>query len=315
MSGGRPLVLTQLRLAEDLRARLEADFEVLDVPSGEREALRSATAAGWLADGSVRVDQAVIDGLPSLRMIAADSVGTDFIDLAATSAAGVRVSNAAGTADDAVAELALGLILALGRDIVDSDAYCRDGRWRSDGPDARLSTGVHDSTVGILGMGRIGRRLGELLAPLRVRTVYHNRRPSPESDAIGEWLPREELLRVADYVVLLLPLTEETRGSFGAAELGVMRTDARLVNLGRGAVVDSAALADALRRGAIAGAALDVMEQEPLPAGSELLAAPGLILQPHVGSATPSTRRSMRERAVAELRRGLLGLPLESEVG
>lgn len=311
---GRPVVAVQVDLPGDIRDRLQRDLEVVRVPSGE--APGPGVPAGWLVDGSIAVDQAMLSRLPGLRVIAIDGVGHDFVDLAQAAAHGVVVTNTAGVVDDAVAELGLALILALGRDVLDADVYCRDGRWRADGPDARVGDEVHGSRVGILGMGRIGSRLAELLAPLRIDVVYHSRtrRTEVEARGLARPLPRDEVLSTCDYVVVLLPSTAQTSGAIGAAELALMRPGARLINLGRGSVVQSAALADALRSGRLAGAALDVMDAEPLPADSPLLGAPRLILQPHVGSATRRTRRAMLEAAVGDLRRGALGLPVRSRV-
>ena len=310
----RPVVAVQADLPEDLHARLARDLDVVRLAPGT--APGPVIPAGWLADGSVPVDDELLAGLPGMRVVAIDGVGHDFVDLAAARRHGVAVTHTAGVVDDAVAELALALILALGRDLVDADAYCRDGRWLADGPDARLGDEVHGSRVGILGMGRIGTRLAELLVSLRVEVVYHARRPRPAVEAAGiaRRVERDELFASSDYVVSLLPATPETRGSIGAAEFALMRPTSRFLNLGRGAVVQSAALAAALREGRLAGAALDVMEHEPIPAGDELLTAPRLLLQPHVGSATRRTRRAMLEAAVGDLRRGALGLPVRLPV-
>lgn len=310
----RPVVTVPVGMPEDLLSGLSRDFDVVQLPPGTRP--DPDGLVGWLADGSVRIDEELLSALPGLRVVTIDGVGHDFVDLTATRARGIAVGNVAGVVDDAVAELALALILALGRDVVDGDRYCRDGRWIADGPDARVGDQVTGSRVGILGMGRIGSRLAELLVPLRMDVVYVARRPRPELEAAGIARPigRDELFASSDFVVSLLPASAETRGSIGAHEFGLMRSTARFLNLGRGSVVHTPALVRALHDGAIAGAALDVMEHEPIPAGDELLTAPRMILQPHVGAATHRTRRAMLQAATEDLRRGALGLPLRIPV-
>jgi glyoxylate reductase len=145
--------------------------------------------------------------------------------------------------------------------------------------------------------------------------LYHNRRPSPDAAALGaEYVPMDELLARADFVTLNVPLTPETRGMIGAAQLALMKPTAFLVNVARGAVVDHAALAEALAAGKIAGAALDVTEPEPLPRDHPLLALDNVVIAPHLGSATRETRRAMAQRAVDNLLAGLAGRPLISAV-
>ncbi|MFC7766470.1 2-hydroxyacid dehydrogenase [Leucobacter soli] len=195
--------------------------------------------------------------------------------------------------DNAVAELTLGLILALGRGIVKYDRYVRDGSWEREWPP--YTNDVHGKTLGVVGMGRIGRRLAELVQPLGIEVLYHNRSKNPAIDESGvathaEW---EDMLQRSDFVSLHTPLTERTRGFFVKEDFDLMKPTAYLINMARGAVVNTDDLIAALKNGTIAGAALDVFEEEPLPASHELLTLDNVIVQPHNGSATVETRRAM----------------------
>ncbi|UOQ56850.1 D-glycerate dehydrogenase [Leucobacter allii] len=295
-------------IPEDLRERLARSYRVVDVPEGTSSGFEQyGEPAGWFMDGGTPVDAAVIAQLPSLRVVSNHGVGYDSVDLPAATSAQILVSNTPSVLDNAVAELTLGLILALGRRIVASDRYVRDGSWEREWP--ALSHDVHGTTLGVVGMGRIGRRLAELVAPLGITVLYHNRSPRPEIDESGlaEWAEWEDMLARADFVSLHTPLTQRTRGFFAAEDFALMKPSAYLINMARGAVVRTPDLVAALRDGTIAGAALDVFDEEPLPASSPLCGMENVILQPHNGSATEETRRAMVELGVRNLERGLRG--------
>lgn len=301
-------VFVTVSLPLDLLARLKSNFHVVEVPEGAAENLATyGDPVGWLIRGGTEINASVLAQLPSLKVISKHGVGYDLINVDDASAAGVVVANTPGVLDTAVAELALGLIITLGRGISRLDTYVRDGSWMT--RPAPLADDVHGKTLGIVGMGRIGTRLAELVQPLGMRVLYHNRRVRPEIEASGiaayaEW---DALLRRADFVSLHVPLTERTRGFFARDALNLMKPSAYLINLARGSIVDETALISAITTGRIAGAALDVFVEEPLPLTSPLLEFENVILLPHIGSATAETRRAMVELAVANLELGARG--------
>jgi lactate dehydrogenase-like 2-hydroxyacid dehydrogenase len=254
----------------------------------------AAGVRGWLTDPTQPVTPDILDRLPDLAVISQFGVGYDNVDVAAATERGVLVCNTPAVLDQAVSELTIGMILALGRGIVGFDRFVRHGRWPVQAPE--LVHDVHGAVLGILGMGRIGRRVARLAQALGMTVIHH--RGSAEGATRVE---RDALFRQADFISIHAPLTPETRGSVGARELALMKPSAYLVNTSRGAVVDERALVAALRDGRIAGAALDVMEREPLPAEHELCRLDNVVLLPHVGSATVQTRRAMGELAVRNL--------------
>ena len=296
-----------------------ADFA--DTAAGEGDGSGAAAAAAAAAEallvhGHVRVDAALLARFPRLRCVSNHGVGVDHIDAAACSAARVRVYNTPDAVTGATADCAFALLLAAARRVVEGDAISRapatvhfSGTW--------FGAEVHGQTLGVVGMGRIGSAVARRARGFDMRVLYHNRRRvAPEAEAAlgaAEGLCRfcpelDELLGEADFVVVTAPATPETRHLIGAPQLARMRRSAFLVNVSRGSLVDQDALAAALGSGAIAGAALDVTEPEPLPRNHALLRSPNLTLTPHVGTATRKTRVTMAQLALANLAAGL-GLP------
>jgi glyoxylate reductase len=260
------------------------------------------------------VDAAVLDAAgPRLRVVSNMAVGVDNIDVAAASARGVLVTNTPGVLTDATADLAWTLILSVVRRVVEGDRMVREGHFERWSPFMLLGHAVAGSTLGIIGMGRIGQAVARRALGWDMRVIYTRRRgPLPE-DAIpagAQWGYRdriEDLLREADIVSLHVPLLPETHHLIGARELALMRPGSYLVNTARGPVIDEVALVDALRRGHLAGAGLDVYEREPeLTTG--LAELPNAVLLPHLGSATVEARGRMAElaalNAIAAVRGG-----------
>jgi glyoxylate reductase len=240
-----------------------------------------------------RVDGDLLDAAPSLRAVANYAVGTDNVDLNAATSRGIPVGNTPDVLTETTADLAFALMLAAARRVVEADSAVRAGEWPEWQPDAFLGHDVHGAVLGIVGFGRIGRAVARRAEGFGM-TVLHG-------------LPLDELLERSDFVSVHVPLTPETRGMIGARELGLMKKTAILVNTARGPLVDTAALEQALRSGAIAGAALDVTDPEPLPASHPLLGAPNLVVAPHVGSASHRTRAAMADMAVDNLLAALAG--------
>jgi glyoxylate reductase len=272
--------------------------------------------AGIYTYGHLTVDGPMMDRLPGLKVISNYGVGVDHIDLRAAAQRGIPVGNTPGVLDGATADMGFALLLASARLIVTGDRYARGPDFLEYDPGYMLGREVHGATLGIVGLGRIGRQVARRARGFDMNVLYHNRRPRPdiEQELGVRYTAFDELLARSDYVMLTVPLTKDTRGLIGARELARMKPTATLVNIARGGVVDTAALTEALRTGQIAAAALDVTDPEPLPRGHPLLAMDNVVIVPHLGSATNETRTSMAELSVKNLLAGLRGEKLLVEV-
>jgi glyoxylate reductase len=309
-----PRVLADLPVSPSVVRLLEGRAELLPwQAAGEPGAER---IAGVYTYGHPTVDAGLLDRMPAVRVVSNFGVGVDHIDVAAAAARGVAVGNTPGILDGATADLAFALLLAAGRRLVEGDRYARGPDFLRYDPSYLIGREVHDSTLGILGMGRIGEQVARRARGFDMTILYHNRRRRPEvEEALGvRYVPRDELLAASDYVVLNVPLTEETHRLIGRAELARMKQTAVLVNVSRGPVVDTEALTEALAARKIYAAALDVTDPEPLPRDHPLLRLDNVIITPHLGSATEQTRQRMVEMSVENLLAGLAGRPLPSPV-
>jgi glyoxylate reductase len=277
-----------------LRARFDVEVGGIPLDPGWL-AEHAAGAAAIVADPTVPIDAELLDRAgPDLLVVANFAVGFDNVDTEAVRQHGLRATNTPDVLTNATAELAVTLMLAAGRRVVETDTLVRRGGWTGWEPEQFLGRELSGSTVGLVGFGRIGRRVARLLAGFAPRLVFASRRPSQAAaDRLGaERLPLEELLAVSDYVSLHVDLNPSTRHLIDADRLATMKPGSVLVNTCRGGVVDTAALIDALRAGRPAAAGLDVYEHEPaVPAA--LAALPNTVLVPHVGSATRDTRDAM----------------------
>jgi glyoxylate reductase len=294
------------RLAGPALARLEEAHEVEVWPHRlppDPDELRARTreAEGLLCLLTERVDAALLEACPRLRAISNYAVGTDNIDLEAARARNIPVGNTPDVLTDATADLTLALLLALARRLPEAQAEVRAGEWVTWEATRLLGMDLAGATLGIVGLGRIGRAVARRAEAFGMRVIHTGR--------AGD-VPLEALLARADVVSLHCPLTPETRHLIDAAALARMRPTALLVNTARGPIVDPVALREALEAGTIAGAALDVTEPEPPAPDDPLLRAPNLIVVPHVGSATTGTRARMTEIAVENLLAGLAGEPM-----
>jgi lactate dehydrogenase-like 2-hydroxyacid dehydrogenase len=248
--------------------------------------------------GAHPIPEPVIAAAPRLRIVAVAAVGYNIVDVAAATRRGILVTNTPGVLTDTTADMAWALMLGVARRVPESDRFVRAGKWTGVYWSQLMGTDVHGGTLGIIGLGRIGQAIARRAQGFGMRVLYHKRTPDPEAArSVGaEYRTKAELLRESDFVVLSIPLTPETRHLIGAAELALMKPTAFLVNVARGPVVDEAALVEALRANRIAGAGLDVFEDEPkLHPG--LLGLENLALTPHIGSASGATRRRMATRA------------------
>jgi glyoxylate reductase len=267
-------------------------------PTELREAV--ADAEGLLSMLTERVDTALLDAAPRLKVIANYAVGFDNVDLAATNQHNIAVGVTPDVLTDATADLTFALLLAAARRLPEAAQAVRDGRWRTFEPRGWLGASVHGASIAIVGArGRIGSAVARRAAGFDMDIIAVNR-----GDDLHAALAR------ADFVSLHAPLTPQTRHLIDEDAIRAMQPHAILVNTGRGGLVDQRALKQALEEGRIKGAALDVTDPEPLPPDDPLLAAPNLIVLPHIGSATHQARTAMAEMAVDNLLAGLAGEPL-----
>ncbi|MFO1351835.1 MAG: D-glycerate dehydrogenase [Gammaproteobacteria bacterium] len=266
--------------------------------------------------GHPHVDDAVLDRVPNVKVISNFGVGVDHIDVKAAARRGIPVGNTPGAVDNATADMTMTLLLSLARNVVSGDRFARSPGWARFDPSDLPGKEVYGATLGIIGLGRIGKQVAKRAKGFDMKILYHRRHRDPEAEqALGvEYADLDTLLSRADFVTLNVPLTPDTRGLIGAAQLRKMRKDAMLINIARGGVLDHAALTQALSERWIAAAALDVTEPEPLPRDHPLLKLDNLIITPHLGSATVATRRRMGQMMVDNLVAGLAGKPLPYQV-
>ncbi len=274
-------------------------------PSRDELLGRAADAEGLLSLLTDRLDAEAIAHLPRLRAIANYAVGYDNIDLAAAAARGIPVGNTPDVLTDATADLAFALLMACARKLPEAAASVQAGDWLTWEPNGFLGADVHGARLGIIGFGRIGRAVAERARGFSMDVIWVNR-AAPAAI--------EDLLARSDFVSLHCPLTAETYHLIDAAALARMQPHAILINTARGPIVDHVALRRALIERQIAGAALDVTDPEPLPAGDPLLQAPNLIIVPHIGSATWTARARMADLAVDNLLAALAGEPMPHPV-
>ena len=260
--------------------------------------------AGALTTGGQRIDAGLLAACPQLRIVANMAVGYNNFDLDAMTAAGVQGTNTPDVLTETTADFGFALLMATARRITESEHFLRAGRWTQWRYDMFAGAEVHGSRLGIIGMGRIGQGIARRGAHgFGMEVVYHNRSrlaPELEAECKARYVDKDELLRTADHVVLVLPYTADSHHTIGAAELALMKPTATLVNIARGGIVDDAALAVALRERRIAAAGLDVFEGEPQVHPS-LLALPNVVLTPHIASATVGTRLAMADLAAENL--------------
>jgi len=310
----RPRILVTLGVFPELLERLGAVFEVEDnqsdcVFSPAELADRLRDKDGALITGYDRIDASLLEACPRLRAVCNLAVGYNNMDLSACTARGIIATNTPDVLNDTTADLAFGLLLAAARRITEAERWLRGGHWQGWRNDQMLGQDVHHATLGIVGMGQIGRAIARRARGFDMRIIYHNRGRAPadlERALDAQRVELDELLGLADFVCLALPYSPQTHHLIDARRLGLMKPSAILVNVGRGGLVDDGALVEALRTRRIAGAGLDVYENEPaLHAG--FLALDNVALTPHIGSATRATRMEMGSVAAENLVSALSG--------
>ena len=261
-------------------------------------ARRVANCDAIIPMGAHPIPETILAAAPRLRIVAVAAVGYNIVDMEAATRRRILVTNTPGVLTETTADMAWALMLGVARRVPESDRFIRGGKWTGVYWSQLVGTDVHGTTLGIIGLGRIGQAIARRGQGFGMRVLYHNRKRDLEAERnLGvEYRTKAALLREADFIVLSVPLSPETRHLIGAAELALMKPTAFLVNVARGLVVDETALVEALRAGRIAGAGLDVFEEEP-KVHSDLLGLENLALTPHIGSASRATRLKMATRA------------------
>lgn len=309
MSARKPRILVARPVFPETLTRLAQHFEVEDNQAdvawtAQELVARLQGKAGALTTGTERIDGALLAACPELKICANMAVGFNNFDVAAMSARGVVATNTPDVLTETTADFGFALLMATARRITESEHYLRAGKWTKWRYDMFAGAEVHGSTLGILGMGRIGQGIARRGAHgFGMDVIYHNRSrlaPALEAACKARYVSKEELLKTADHLVLVLPYTAQSHHAIGAAELALMKPTATLVNIARGGIVDDAALAAALRERRIAAAGLDVFEGEP-KVHPDLLTVPDIVLTPHIASATVRTRRAMADLAADNL--------------
>lgn len=305
----RPSILVARAIFPEVVARLREHFDVetndTDEPyTPEQLVQRLQGKVGALTTGSERISAELLAACPQLQVVANIAVGYNNFDVPAMTAAGVLATNTPDVLTETTADFGFALLMATARRVTESEHFLRAGLWQRWALDMFVGAEVHGSTLGILGMGRIGQGIARRGAHgFGMRVIYHNRSQldaASEAACQATYVSKAELLQQADHLVLVLPYSAESHHAIGAAELAQMKPTATLINIARGGIVDDAALAVAMRERRIAAAGLDVFEGEP-QVHPDLLTVPNVVLTPHIASATLKTRHAMAQLAADNL--------------
>lgn len=309
----RPLVYVALPLPDQSIARIvdACEFTRYDrrgQPSRDELIAALANVEGLLGSAMLPVDEGVLDAAPLLRVVSNFGVGYNNVDVDAATRRGILVCNTPGVLSDAVADLTMGFIISLARRLPEGERFVREGRW-GPGQGVRLGNDLRGKKLGIIGLGRIGRAVAQRARAFGMEACFYDvfDQQLDESFVFCTYSALDDLLRESDYVSLHVNLTPETHHLIGARELSLMKSTAYLINTSRGQVIDQPALVEALRSNTIAGAALDVLEQEPPAADEPILQLDNALVLPHIGSATVETRQAMLELAIDNLLVALRG--------
>ncbi len=315
----KPILAISRKIFPDSLALLQQHFEVRDnqvdrVLTPEQLVAHAQGAAALFVVASDSVNADVLAALPQLKLIATGSVGTNHIDLNACKVRGVAVTNTPDVLTQATADMAWALLMATARRVTESEQWLRQGLWDRWAFDQFLGAPVHSATLGIVGMGRIGSAVAARARGFDMTVLYHNRSQSPEAARLNaQWVTKEQLLAQADFLVLVLPYSPQSHHWLDAEAIAQLKPSSIVINIARGGIVDDSALVSALSRGIIAGAGLDVFENEP-QLNSALLSLKNVVLTPHIGSATAQTRGAMSMLAAKNCVQWAQGTPLLTPV-
>lgn len=310
----KPRVFITRPIPDEIVTRLRATCDVemwhtsaVSAPTREK----IGALDGLMTYGHELITDDMMATAPDLKVIANVGVGYDHIDAEAARARGIEVGNTPGVLSDATADMTFALLLAAARNVVPGARHVQAGDWQYYDPNILWGQDVHGSTIGIVGMGRIGYAVAKRALGFDMKVLYNKRtrRPDWESALGVEYAELDDLLSRSDFITLHPPMSDETRHLIGTRELGLMKPRAVLVNIARGGVVDHDALYEAMRVNKIAAVALDVTDPEPIPSDHPLLSLDNVLVVPHLGSATVQTRTKMVEMACENLLAGLSGHP------
>jgi len=304
----KPAVVLYKPLSDDLRQRLDAHFDVTEIEGLDEEQVEKYAAVLQKAQGIIgsggKFDQRMLDRLPQLKVASTISAGYDKYDVDALNARGILLMHTPNALTETVADLLMGLVLDTARRLPELAQRTKAGEWRENITADWFGTDVHHKTLGVVGMGRIGLALAQrahLGFSMPILYNARHRHPEAEQRFNAAYRDLDTLMAQADFVCIILPLTDATHHLINRQRLANMKSSAILINAGRGPVVDEAALIEALENHVIAAAGLDVFEQEPLAADSPLLRLPNVVAVPHIGSATHETRYAMDAAGVDNL--------------
>lgn len=304
----KPKILVTRNIFPEILAYLREHLDVTDnqsdaMLSAEQLAAGLADKVGVMSSGSDSINAALLDKVPHLKAICNIGVGYNNVDVKAATAHKMMVTNTPGVLDDTVADTAFAYVLATARRMTESERFLRNGEWKKNTLTLMLGRDVHHATLGIIGMGRIGQAVARRARGFDMNVIYYNRtRASGEIETAcsATYVSKETLMKTADFIVLLVPYTPENHHLIGAAEIALMKSDAVLINVARGGIVDEVALIAALKQRKIFAAGVDVFENEP-NFRKEFLELDNVVLLPHLGSASEATRRAMANLAAKNL--------------
>jgi glyoxylate reductase len=283
-------------------------FPKTTLPTGGELLENARGSVALITTVSDLVDKKVIDSCPDLKIVSNSGVGYENVDISYATEKGIFVTNTPNVLTETTADLVWALMFSVARRIVEADAYVREGKFTCWHPSLLLGMDIHEKTLGVYGMGRIGTAVAKRAAGFNMRVIYQNRGRNriSEDETGAAFVDFETLLKESDYIAITAPLTEDTRGRFGLGEFQKMKSTSIIVNVGRGPIIKESELATALKEGAIWGAGLDVFENEP-QVNNELLELKNTVLLPHIGSASIETRERMIDMAVQSVELALRG--------
>lgn len=310
----KPYVFITRKVSDEAINMLKEMFEVGiwdgDEPvSRERLMLEAEKADGLYVMLTDKIDKELLDKAKNLKVISTLAVGYDNIDIKTATEKGIVVTHTPGVLSNATADLTFGLLMDTARRLSEANRFLRDGEWKSWSPMLMAGQEIYGSTIGIIGMGRIGEAVAKRATGFDMKILYHNRNRKPDvEETLGaEYRSLDDLLKESDFVVLLTPLTNETANLIGERELKLMKSSAIFINASRGATVDEEALYQALKNRTIWAAGLDVLRQEPIPMDHPFLTLDNVVLLPHIGSASIKTRNRMSMLAAEGVKDVLVG--------
>jgi glyoxylate reductase len=306
----KPYVFITRKLPEELIQPLK-DIADVEMWNQEEEPVsygllveKAKKATALLTMLSDKIDENIMKEAPHLKVVANLAVGYDNIDVEAAANRGVAVCNTPDVLSDTTADLTFGLLMATARRLTEAAEYVKKGKWKGWSPYLLAGRDIHHKTIGIVGMGNIGRALAKRATGFEMEILYHNRSRwlEAEKELGAAYCSFDELITRSDYIVCLTPLTSETKHLFNAEAFKKMKKSAIFINASRGAVVDEDALLQALKEGEIAAAGLDVFTKEPIDQHHPLLELPNVVALPHIGSASVETRTAMIQLCIENIR-------------